>query len=97
MYCKTFSFWFDIVSAIFLPVSWPIPGMIFQKLSHGCTVFIWLQNVLNSDPEVIKLVSCSTQLSTKFQLLIKVTKNRQIKKFLALGLSDVVLYHANKR
>ena len=42
-------------------------------------------------PEVIKLFSCSTQLSTKFQLLIK-TKipTSQIKKFLALSLSDVV-------
>ena len=39
--------------------------------------------------KVIKLFSCSTQLSTKFQLLIKL-KYRQIKKFLALSLSDVV-------
>ena len=43
-----------------------------------------------SGPEVIKLFSCSTQLSTKIQLLIK-TKIRQIMKFLALSLSDVVL------
>ena len=40
-------------------------------------------------PEVIKLFSCSTQLSTKFQLLIK-TKKRQMKMFLALSLSDIV-------
>ena len=41
-------------------------------------------------PEVIKLFSCSTQLSTKFQLLI-ILKYRQIKKkFLALSLSSVV-------
>ena len=33
-------------------------------------------------PGVIKLFSCSTQLSTKFQLLIN-TKYRQIMKFLA--------------
>ena len=33
--------------------------------------------------------SCSTQLSTKFQLLIKL-KYRKIKKFLALRLSDVI-------
>ena len=39
--------------------------------------------------EVIKLFSCSTQLSTKFQLLIKI-KYRQMKKFLALSLSDSV-------
>ena len=40
-------------------------------------------------PRVIKLFSCSTQLSTKFQLLIK-TKIPTKKKFLALSLSDVV-------
>ena len=39
--------------------------------------------------EVIKLFSCSTQLSTKFQLLIKL-KCRQMKKFLAVSLSDDV-------
>ena len=37
--------------------------------------------------EVIKLFPCSTQLSRNFQLLIKL-KYRQIKKFLALSLSD---------
>ena len=42
----------------------------------------------NPGPEVIKLFSCSTQLSTKFQLFIK-TKI-QMKKLLALSLSDVV-------
>ena len=40
-------------------------------------------------PEVIQLFSCSTQLSTKFQLLIKL-KYWQIKKFHASILSDVV-------
>ena len=44
---------------------------------------------LKPGPEVVKLFSCSTQLSTKFQLLIK-TKYQQIKKFRALSLSDVV-------
>ena len=42
-----------------------------------------------SGPEVIKLFSCSTQLSMKFQLLIKL-KYQQIKKFLVLSLSGVV-------
>ena len=42
-----------------------------------------------SGPEVIKLCSCSTQLSTKFQLLIR-TKIPTNKMFLALSLSDVV-------
>ena len=40
-------------------------------------------------PEVIKLFQCSTQLSTEFQLHIKL-KYPQIKNFLALSLSDVV-------
>ena len=40
-------------------------------------------------PEVIKLFSCSTQLSTKFQLLIK-TEIPTKKFFFALSLSDVV-------
>ena len=42
-----------------------------------------------SGPEVIKLFSYSTQLSTKFQLLIK-AKIPKMKRFLALSLSDVV-------
>ena len=40
-------------------------------------------------PEVIKRFPCSTQLSTKFQLLIKLN-NPKMKKFIALSLSDVV-------
>ena len=42
-----------------------------------------------SGPEDIKLFSCSTQLSTKFKLLIK-TKIPKRKMFLPLSLSDVV-------
>ena len=38
-------------------------------------------------PEVIKLFSCSTELSTKFQLPIK---TKMPKKYIALSLSDVV-------
>ena len=41
-------------------------------------------------PEVIKLFPCSAELSAKLQLIIKL-KYRQIKKYLALSLSDVVL------
>ena len=42
-----------------------------------------------SGPEVIKLFSCSTQMSTKFQLLIntKIPTNEDVS---ALSLSDVV-------
>ena len=44
---------------------------------------------MQASPEVIQLFSCSTQLSTEFQLLKKLIY-RQIKKFIALSLSDVV-------
>ena len=60
----------------YMPTPWPVSFTV--SLS---SFLIW--------PEVIKLFSCPTQLSTKFQLLI-FTKYRQIKKFLALNLSDVV-------
>ena len=45
--------------------------------------------VISSDHEVIKLFSSSTQLSIKFQLLIK-TKMQKNKTCLAFKLSDVV-------
>ena len=48
--------------------------------------------------KTIKLFSCSTQLSTKFQLLLKL-KYQQIKKLLDLSLSDVefiILINVNK-
>ena len=46
-------------------------------------------------PEVIKLFSCSTQLSTKFQLLIqtKILTNKEVSCFKALR---ICIYHANK-
>ena len=47
----------------------------------------WIEPCMS--PRFLKLFSCSNQLSTKFQLLIK-TKIPTLKKFLALSLSDVV-------
>ena len=46
-------------------------------------------------PEVIKLVSCSTQLSTKFQLLLKTKTptNKEVSCFKSL---KCCIYHANK-
>ena len=44
---------------------------------------------MSTGPKGIKLSLCSTQLSMKFQLLIK-TEIPKVKKFLALSLSDVV-------
>ena len=58
--------------------------------SHKTIVFIALTNIDSFGPKVIKLFSCSTQLSTKIKLLIKL-KYRQLKKCLALSFSDVVL------
>ena len=42
-----------------------------------------------SGPEFINHFSCSTELRTEFQLLIKL-KYQQVKMFLALNLSEVV-------
>ena len=54
-------------------------------------VLLWCVIVafLALGPEVIKLFSCLTQLSTKLQLHIKL-KFRQMEMLLALSLSDVV-------
>ena len=45
---------------------------------------------LRSEPEVIKLFSCSTPLRTKFQLLIKTKMLRKIKTFLAYKRSYIL-------
>ena len=55
-----------------------------QEYDQNVSQFV----IVEPGPGVIKLFSCSTQLSTKFQLLIK-TKILT-KKFLALSLSGVV-------
>ena len=50
---------------------------------------------LRSGPEVIKLFSCSAQLSTKFQLLIKtkILTNKEVSCFKSL---KCCIHHANK-
>ena len=50
---------------------------------------------LESDPEVIKLFSCSTQLSTIFQLLIKtkIPTNEEVSRFKSIR---CCIYHAYK-
>ena len=48
-----------------------------QVMSNKCC----RRKLHSSGPEVIKLFSCSNQLSTKFQMLINL-KYRQIKKFM---------------
>ena len=59
-------------------------GVMLRQLSQ----FPSAAGKTSPGPEVRKLFSYSTQLSTKFQLLIKTKK--MTKKFLALSLSDVV-------
>ena len=58
-------------------------------MSHKMDVMLICVMSNRLGPEVIKLVSCLTQLSMKFQLLVKL-KYWQMEKFLALSLSDVV-------
>ena len=60
------------------------------KFGDGRPFYILINLRHSTGLEVIKLFSCSTQLSTKFHLLIKTIKYRQIKKLLALSFSDVV-------
>ena len=50
---------------------------------------------VRTGPEVIKLFSCSTQLSRKFQLLIKtkIPTNKEVSCFKSLRCR---IYHANK-
>ena len=52
-------------------------------------------NSLGPGPEVIKLFSCSTQLSTKFQLLIKtkILTNKEVSCFKSVR---CCIYHAHK-
>ena len=59
-------------------------------------IFIWkLKPGPRSGPEVIKLFPCSTQLSTKFQLLLKtkIPTNEEVACFKSLR---YCIYHANK-
>ena len=53
------------------------------------------QDCIKTGPEVIKLFSCSTELSMKFQLLIKtkIPANKEVSYFKSLR---CCIYHANK-
>ena len=67
-----------------------------QKNSLIMMVLLSTHNIyFSSGPEVIKLFSCSTQLSTKFQLLIKtkILTNEEVSCFKSLR---CCIYHANK-
>ena len=61
---------------------------LFSK-ENGNPTFYVKTVVVFSRPRDYKLFSCASQLSTKFQLLIKL-KYRQIKRCLGLSLSDFV-------
>ena len=43
----------------------------FASRTHTYVSKLWFRNMLKPVPEAIKLFSCSIQLSTKFQRLIK--------------------------
>ena len=61
-----------------------------------CTLIAYIEyNITQIRPEVIKLFTCSTQLSTKFQPLIKakVLTNKEVSCFKSLR---CCIYHANK-
>ena len=66
-----------------------------SKCKHQSSEATNLEMKHDTGPEVIKLVSCSPQLSTKFQLLIKakVQTNKEVACFQSLR---GYIYHANK-
>ena len=48
-----------------------------QRVAHKLNIKLWL----HSGPEVINVFSCSTQLSMKFHLVIKIKKHQQLNYF----------------
>ena len=74
------------MNGINLPLAFTGQEAIFQRVSIG------LDKQNKPGPEVIIFFLCSTQASTKFQMLIKskIVLYRQMKKSLALSLSGVV-------
>ena len=67
----------------------PVVRGIVVQMAQTLVTEVRLDCPLRPGPEIIKLYSCSTQLSTKFQLLIKLNY-RQMKKFLTLIPTDNV-------
>ena len=85
-------FFHDFLFAVFFLLFF-FQNKLFLKNSFNYTIRV--SNSLDPGPEVIKLFSCSTQLSTKFQLL-KITKiptNEEVYCFKSLR---CCIYHANK-
>ena len=75
---------------------------VMAKDNHVCTLIgslvhsdIHVPAAYHPGPQVIKLISCSTQLSTKFQPLIKtkIPTNEEVNCFKPLR---CCIYHANK-
>ena len=75
--------------------SWYCVACCFWGFLHIFFLNNSIRNTVEPGPEVIKLFSCSTQLNTKFQLLIKNTKptNKEVSCFKSLRCS---ISHANK-
>ena len=76
-----------------ISVVWEECLLSLQNICFDVHVFI--KCALFSGPQVIKLFSCSTQLSTKFQLLIntKIPTNKEVSCLRSLW---CCIYHANK-
>ena len=66
-----------------------------MHISTVWTIASLYVSISSPGPEVIKLFSCSTQLSSKFQLLIKtkIPTNEEVSCFKSLR---CFIYHANK-
>ena len=92
--CKAFYFSVRFRFGFGVYVKWPLEvGIVVKFLLFYCSVISC--RFIIPRPEVIKLFSCSTQLSTKFQLLIKnkIPKGEEVSCFKSLRCG---IYHANK-
>ena len=72
-----------------------VPNMLRINPYHAVSALIFFLTNVNPGPEVIKRFSCSTQLSTKFQLIIKtkILTNKEVSCSKSLRCCS---YHANK-
>ena len=86
------------VMPILIPMNQELKNMIFKNILWGeYAELTKTLNVTTPVPEVIKLFSWSTQLSTNFQLPIKtkILTNEEVSCFMSETLRCCI-YHANK-
>ena len=94
-----------LLSTHYICFGWEIKKIVFQYtlLSEGLFICEFLSNVLtfnhfnwvNNWPEVIELFACPTQLSMKFQLVMK-TQMLKYKNFSCFQTLRCCIYHAYK-